>query len=83
MKTAEQQSVESHVSSGLNARQFRVMGSFLIALALIAGIAIVADFWERLGSAAPFLAIACVMDVVAGGVLLYLGNKKARMEHNG
>lgn len=82
MKTAEQQAAHAR-ASGLSARQFRVMGSFLIGLAVIVGIVIIVDFWKRLGSAAPLLAIACVMDVVAGGVLFYLGHKKARMERNG
>lgn len=83
MTTLErQQEVESR-SSGLNARQYRVMGWFLILLALIAGTVIVVDFWKRLGSAAPLLAMACVMDMVAGSILIYLGKRKAKAERNG
>ncbi len=82
MKIASEQSAV-RTSSSFNARQYRVMGVFLIVLAMIAGTVIVVDFWKRLGSAAPILAMACVMDTVAGGTLIYLGQKKARMERNG
>lgn len=82
MKTAEEQSSTVR-TSGLDARQYRVMGWFLIVLAMVAGTIIVADFWQRLGSAAPMLVLACVMDLVAGAVLLYLGKKKAKLEHHG
>jgi hypothetical protein len=82
MNTTEQQSAARRDKT-LSARQYRVMGWFLIVLAVVLATVVVADFWKRLGSAAPILTLACAMDVVAGGILIYLGNKKEKLERNG
>ncbi len=83
MTITEQQSTASAKEKTFSARQYRVMGWFLIVLALIVAGIVVIDFWKRLGSAAPILTLACVMDIVAGGFLIYLGHKKEKLERNG
>ncbi len=83
MTTTQQQSSSREKERTLTGRQYRVMGWFLIVLALTLAAIVVLDFWKRLGSAAPILTLACAMDVVAGGFLIYLGNKKEKLERNG